>query len=149
VFRKRLGDGYDQDAINTVLATAAVERLNGDPLWVLVVSGSGNAKTETVQALTGARAVLTSTISSDGALLSGTSAKEKAEDATGGLLRKIGSRGVLVIKDFTSILSTSRDARAQCWLDSVRSTTAGGPATSAPMAARLLTGLADSRWSEL
>jgi hypothetical protein len=80
---------------------------------VLVVSGSGNAKTETVQALTGARAVLTSAISSDGALLSGTSAKEKAEDATGGLLRKIGSRGELVIKDFTSILSTSRDARAQ------------------------------------
>jgi alkylation response protein AidB-like acyl-CoA dehydrogenase len=36
-----------------------------------------------------------------------------------------------------------------CWLHSVRSTTAGGPATSAPMAARLLTGLADSRWSEL
>jgi hypothetical protein len=34
--------------IDAVLATAA-ERLAGDPLWLLVVSGPGNAKTETVQ----------------------------------------------------------------------------------------------------
>jgi hypothetical protein len=113
VFRKWLGDGYDQDAINAVLATAAVERLDGDPLWLLVISGSGNAKTETVQALAGIDATVVSTITSDGALLSGTSNREKAKDATGGLLRKIGDRGVLVIKDVTSILSASRDARAQ------------------------------------
>jgi hypothetical protein len=56
-----------------VLAAAAVERLDGDPLWLLVISGSGNAKTETLQALAGTGAVLTSSVASEGALLSGTS----------------------------------------------------------------------------
>ncbi|MGB6147468.1 ArsR family transcriptional regulator [Mycolicibacter algericus] len=111
VFRRWLGDDYDTDALDAVLATAAVERLDGDPLWLLLVSGSGNAKTETVQALDGIGAVVTSTISSAGALLSATGRKDRAKDATGGLLRKIGSRGVLVIKDVTSILSMSGEAR--------------------------------------
>ncbi len=38
--------------------------------------------------------------------------KDAAKDATGGLLRKLGERGVLVVKDFTSILSMNRDTRA-------------------------------------
>ena len=111
--RKWLGDEYDFDALLVVLAAAAVERMEGDPLWVLVISGSGNAKTETVQALAGAGAFVTSTIKSEGALLSGTPKREKSSDATGGLLRKIGERGVLVVKDVTSILSMNRDARAE------------------------------------
>ncbi len=110
-FRKWLGAEYDLDAITVTLAAAAVERLDGDPLWLLLVSGSGNAKTETVQALSGSGAFITSTIASDGALLSGSSRKDKAADATGGLLRRIGARGVLVLKDLTSILSMNRDAR--------------------------------------
>ena len=113
VFRKWLGDGYDKDALNAVLAAAAAERLDGDPLWLLLISGSGNAKTETVQPLTGAGAIMTSTISSEGALLSGTSNRERADDATGGLLCKLGNRGVLIIKDVTSILSNSREQRAK------------------------------------
>jgi len=112
VFRKWLGDEYDLDAINATLATGAVERLDGDPLWLLLISGSGNAKTETVQSLARAGARVTSTITSDGALLSGSPKREKAADATGGLLRLLGPRGVLVIKDVTSILSADRNARA-------------------------------------
>lgn len=113
VARRWLGSDYDLDALHAVIAAAAVERLDGDPVWMLLVSGSGNAKTETVQALDGAGGIITSTISSQGALLSATSRKERATDATGGLLRKIGDRGLLVIKDVTSILSMSRDARAE------------------------------------
>ena len=112
VFRRWLGDEYDLDAIDAVLATAAAERLNGDPLWLLLVSGSGNAKTETVQPLEAVGAVVTSTITSDGALLSGTPKRQSAPGATGGLLRKLGDRGLLVIKDVTSILSMNRDTRA-------------------------------------
>jgi hypothetical protein len=111
VFRKWLGDDYDTDALDAVLPTAAVERLDGDPLWLLLISGSGNAKTETVQGLDGVGAIVTSTISSAGALLSATGRKDRAKDATGGLLRKIGAHGVLVIKDVTSILSMSGEAR--------------------------------------
>lgn len=110
-FRKWLGSEYDTDAIDAVLATAASERLGGDPLWLLVVSGPGAAKTETVQALMGCGAHVTSTIASEGALLSGSSKKEKVKGATGGLLRKIGDRGILVIKDVTSIISADRNIR--------------------------------------
>jgi hypothetical protein len=111
VFTKWLGKDYDTDAIDTVLATLAAERLDGDPLWLLLISGSGNAKTETVQAAAGIGAIITSTVTSDAALLSATPAKERTKGATGGLLRLLEPRGVLVIKDVTSILSMSRETR--------------------------------------
>jgi hypothetical protein len=115
VFCKWLGDDYDTDALDAMLAAAAVEKFTdgGDPVWLLLVSGPGNAKTETVQALDGIGAIVTSAISSDAALLSGTPQHERTKGATGGLLRKIGERGVLVIKDVTSILSMDRNLRAK------------------------------------
>ena len=112
VFRKWFGTAYDTDTIDAVMAAAAAERLAGDPLWLLVISGPGNTKTETVQSLAGAGAHVTSTISSEGALLSASPRKSHAKTATGGLLRKIGDRGILVIKDVTSILSADRNTRA-------------------------------------
>ncbi|WP_427174301.1 hypothetical protein [Arthrobacter sp. 92] len=113
VFRRWLGAEYDTDALDAVLATAAVERLDGDPVWLWLISGSGNAKTETVGALAGMGAHVLSTIASQGALLSATSKREHTQDATGGLLRKIGDRGIVVIKDVTSILSMSGDQRGE------------------------------------
>lgn len=113
VFLQWLGAEYDLAALRAVLAAAAVEQLTGDPVWLLLVSGSGNAKTETVQALAGAGAMVTSTIASEGALLSATSARERTKHATGGLLRVLGERGVLVVKDVTSILSMNRELRGQ------------------------------------
>jgi hypothetical protein len=111
IFQKWLGEEFDLDTLDAVLAAGASERLTGDPLWLLVISGPGNAKTETVQSLSGAGAHVTSTIASEGALLSATSKRSKSKTATGGLLRKIGDRGVLVIKDFTTILSADRNTR--------------------------------------
>src|SRR5262245_1897204 len=95
-----------------MLAVAASEKVSGDPAGLLIISGPGNPKTETVQATSGLGAHVVSTITSEGALLSGTSQKGRSKNATGGLLRKIGEHGILVIKDFTSILSSHRDARA-------------------------------------
>lgn len=111
VFTKWLGADYDTDAIDAVLATLAAEQLDGDPLWLLLVSGPGNAKTETVQASAGVGAIITSTISSDAGLLSATPAKERTKGANGGLLRLLEPRGVLVVKDVTSILSMDRNLR--------------------------------------
>jgi hypothetical protein len=113
VFFKWLGKEYDLDVLDAMLATIASERLTGDPLWLLIIGGPGATKTETVSAAMGAGAHVTSTIASEGALLSGTSAKNKSANATGGLLRKIGGRGVLVIKDVTSIISADRNVRSQ------------------------------------
>lgn len=112
VFRRWFGQDYDLTALDAVLAVAATVNLDGDPPWLLMLSGSGNAKTETVSALKDAGAIVTSTIASEGALLSATSRKEQTAEATGGLLRKIGDSGLLVIKDVTSILSMGREVRA-------------------------------------
>jgi hypothetical protein len=112
VFRHWLGAEYDLTTLDAMLAVAAAERLPGDPAWLLIISGSGNAKTETVQATSGIGAHVVSTIVSDGALLSATSRKQRAKDATGGLLRQIGDRGIFAIKDFTSILSMDRHVRS-------------------------------------
>lgn len=112
VFRRWLGAEYDTGSLDAVLSVAATDRLGGDPPWLLVISGSGNAKTETVSALAGIGAIITSTITSEGALLSATPAKDRGKGATGGLLRKLEPGGILVVKDFTSILSMNRDLRA-------------------------------------
>ena len=102
VFVQYLGDNYDLDALDAMLAAAAAERLDGDPLWLLIISGPGNAKTETVQALGGVGAVTVSTITSEGALPSASPKREHSKDATGGLLRQLGARGILVVKDIDS-----------------------------------------------
>jgi Bifunctional DNA primase/polymerase, N-terminal len=111
-FKKWLGEEYDIATLDAVLAVLAAEKLDGDPPWLLLISGPGNAKTETIQAASGVDgAHIISTIASEGALLSATAKKSRAKTATGGLLRKIGDRGILIIKDFTSILSADRNVR--------------------------------------
>lgn len=110
-FTKWLGAEYDLQAMLATLAAAAAIRLGGDPVWLLLVSGPGNAKTETVASLEGTGAHVISTIASEGALLSATSKGERTDEATGGLLRTIGNVGLLVLKDFTSILSLPQSTR--------------------------------------
>lgn len=113
MFTKWFGASYDLQALDAVLAAGASREFPGDPPWLLVIGGSGAAKTETIMPLGGAGGQIMSTISGEAALLSGTPKKEHAADATGGVLRKIGDSGLLVIKDVTSILSMNRDTRAQ------------------------------------
>jgi hypothetical protein len=112
VFQRWLGEDYDIAVLDAVLAVAAAEKLPGDPAWLLVISGPGNAKTETVQATSGLGAHVVSTISSEGALLSASGKGQRDKNATGGLLRQIGEHGVLCVKDVTSILSMHREARS-------------------------------------
>jgi Bifunctional DNA primase/polymerase, N-terminal len=112
-FQKWFGKEYDIATLDAVLAAAAAEKLPGDPPWLLIISGPGNAKTETVGATSGLNARVVSTITSEGALLSASPRKSRAKTATGGLLRQIGEHGILTIKDFTSIISTSRETRTQ------------------------------------
>jgi hypothetical protein len=111
VFKHWLGDEYDLATLDAMLAVVAAERLLGDPAWLLIISGPGNAKTETVQSTNGIGAKVVSTLTSDAALLSATPRKQRDKNSTGGLLREIGDRGILAIKDVTSILSTDRNVR--------------------------------------
>jgi hypothetical protein len=112
LFQKWFGKEYDMETADAVLAVVAAEKLPGDPPWLMIISGPGNAKSETVNSVCGVEhAVAVSTISSEGALLSATSKKSRSKAATGGLLRVLGEHGTLVIKDFTSILSVDRNVR--------------------------------------
>jgi hypothetical protein len=96
-------------------AYLANRRLAGDPVWLILVGGSGTGKTERLTPLAGLPdVVLESSITGPAALLSGTGRKERAKDATGGILRKLPEGGgVLLLKDFTSVLDMHRDARAE------------------------------------
>jgi hypothetical protein len=95
------------------LATYAAFQLPGDPLWVMLVGGPSKGKTESLNLLVTLDHVHTlSTITAAG-LLSASKEKDKGKNATGGLLRAIGNRGFLSLKDFTSILSMPRETRQQ------------------------------------
>ena len=81
------GTADDINVLDAVLAAAASERLGGDPLWLLVISGPGNAKTETVQALMGAGAIAMSARS----LPSRTSASSTGSRCRGGRRWRVAS----------------------------------------------------------
>lgn len=101
----------DPRPLHAVLGSYAASRQEGDAVWLLVVGESGRGKTETVSPLIGLPDVHAVSTLTEASLLSGTPKKE-AKGAKGGLLRQIGDFGVIVLKDFTSILSMHRDARA-------------------------------------
>lgn len=108
---------HDTDPVPTrivLAAYAANMALPGDPVWVMLVGGSGIGKTERILPVASMpHVVMASTLTGEAPLLSASPKRERAANATGGILRQIGERGVLVIKDFTSVLSMSRDRRAE------------------------------------
>ena len=95
-----------------MLAAAAAERLSGEPLWLLIISGPAMRRPKRCKHSAASGAICVSTIASEGALLSASPKRERSKDATGGLLRQIGTHGILVVKDMTSILSMQSNTRA-------------------------------------
>jgi hypothetical protein len=85
----------------------------GDPAWVTTVGGSSRGKTELLAAFDGLADVRVVGSLTEAALLSGTPKRERAKNASGGLLRELPEFGAtLVVKDFGSILTLPRDRRA-------------------------------------
>jgi hypothetical protein len=103
----------ETDALLAMLGAKAALALPGDPVWLLVIDGSSGGKTEMVMPLAALPDVHLCALLTEAGLLSGTSRKERAENATGGVLRQVDKRGVILMKDFTSVLSMQRDTRAQ------------------------------------
>lgn len=101
----------DPGALHVTLAAVAANRAPGDPVWLLLISPPGGGKTETLTPLARLPDCHMAATLTEAALLSGTP-KREAKDAKGGLLREIGDFGILVAKDFGSVLSMHRDARA-------------------------------------
>jgi hypothetical protein len=108
---------HDSDRVTTRVVHAiyvANMILPGDPVWMFLVGGSGLGKTERLVPLgVMPHVILASSVKGEAALLSATPRKDRAEHAHGGLLRRIEPKGVLVLKDFTSILEMSRDERGR------------------------------------
>jgi hypothetical protein len=104
----------DPTPLYAVLATVIANRMtDGDPVWLIVVAGSSRGKTEIVVSVVGLEDVRLTGKLTEAALLSGTSNKERAANAKGGILKEIGERGILVVKDLGAILSMHRDSRAE------------------------------------
>jgi hypothetical protein len=102
----------DLGMVYVVLATVAANLCQGDPLWVQLVGASSGGKTEVLNSLSLLPNVHAASTMTEGSLLSGTPKKETAQGARGGLLRAIGEFGVIICKDFGSILVMNRDQRS-------------------------------------
>ena len=102
----------DPGGVYVTLAAVLANRAAGDPVWLLHVGPPGCGKTETLGAVAGLADVHPVATLTEAALLSGTPKRDTANGARGGLLRIIGEYGILLSKDFGSVLSMHRDARA-------------------------------------
>jgi hypothetical protein len=102
----------DPSPLLAVLGTVAANRLEGDPVWLLLVGPPGGGKSELLSSVAGLHDVHPTATLTEAALLSGSPKREHGDDAKGGLLRSIGDFGILLCKDFGSVLSMNRDARA-------------------------------------
>src|SRR5262249_29653092 len=81
-------------------------------VWLMLVGPPGSGKSELLQSLLRLRSTHEAATITEPSLLSGTRDAERTEGAKGGLLKTIGGFGILILKEFTSILSMNRDARA-------------------------------------
>jgi hypothetical protein len=102
----------DTGSLDAVLATVMANRLDGDPVWLLLVGPPGGGKSEILNAVSPLEDAYPAGTLTEASLLSGTPKRETMNGAKGGLLRNIGDYGIIVAKDFGSVLSMNRDARA-------------------------------------
>jgi hypothetical protein len=100
-----------------MLGTVAANMLPGDPVWLGLIAPPSSAKTEMLVTLMKLpNTELVGTVSPAGLLTSfptTRAARRRNPTATGGLLRKIGKHGFLVLKDFGSILTMRPEVKAE------------------------------------
>ena len=103
----------DDSAVCVTLGAIAANLLKGrDPVWLGLVAPPSSAKTELLNSLSRLPFVHDVDTFGPAGLLSGTPRKEKAKDAHGGVLRKLGDFGVLLFKDFGSLLELRHEQRS-------------------------------------
>jgi hypothetical protein len=96
-----------------VLGAVAANYLDGDPVWLGIIAPPSSAKTEILNALTKLKSVHQVATLTPAGLLSGTPTKDRKNGARGGLLRDVGKFGIVVLKDFGSILTLRPDTKAE------------------------------------
>lgn len=94
-----------------VLGTVAANMMRGVPVWMMLVGPPSSGRTCILDALKDVPKLhFADNVSGPASLLSGTGKKERAKTATGGLMNKIGLRGMIVMEDFTNVLSMDHKA---------------------------------------
>ncbi|MBF6556975.1 MAG: helix-turn-helix domain-containing protein [Acidimicrobiales bacterium] len=97
----------DPSTLLVTLATVVGNRMAGDPIWLMLIGAPSSGKTEIVESFAELPEVHWLSSTTKAGLLSGA----VGEGGTGGLLCTIGDRGLLIIKDFTTILSEHSSTR--------------------------------------
>lgn len=97
----------DPHVLEVILAAVVANQLGGDPLWLLIVNPPSSAKTEILRALSRLPATHLLSNFTANTLLSGKTGKRDAS-----LLPRLSGK-ILVVKDFTTVLTMHRDARAE------------------------------------
>lgn len=98
----------DKGILRILVATILANKLKGDPVWLLIVCASGGSKTELLRGLSKIPNIYYISDLTAQTFLSG----QKGENAS--LLNKLHPHDtILIMKDFTTVLSMNRDKRAE------------------------------------
>jgi hypothetical protein len=103
----------DTTPVYAMLGAVAANLLPGDPVWLGIIGPPSSAKTEILNSTSDLPYVQQAATLTPAGLLSGTPNRQRAVGAGGGLLHEIGRFGILVLKDFGSILSMRPEAKAE------------------------------------
>jgi hypothetical protein len=103
----------DHTPVYALFGTIAANLLPGDPVWLGLIAPPSSAKTELLNSISSLPHVIQAATITPSGLLSGTPQKQQDKGARGGLLRQIGSFGIICLKDFGSVLSMHAETRAE------------------------------------
>lgn len=103
----------DTAALRVSLGTHAANFLHNEPVWTLIVSPPSTAKTEFVCIHVDYPHSHSLSNLTEAGLISGTSRKDSDLGSTGGVLMAMGSFGIILVKDLTTLLSRPRDTQNQ------------------------------------
>lgn len=98
----------DTNIIPLVCAVTIGTMIDGDPIWLMVISAPSAGKSEIINAVSGVPYVHQVSTLTENTFLSGMRAIEGKEPS---LLHKIGNIGMITMKDYTSILTMRSDKR--------------------------------------
>ena len=105
----------DPTPLYAVFGAVAANLLEGDPVWLGLIAPPSSAKTEILNSLSKLSYVVQASSLSSASFLSATSKKDQDKEATGGLLAQIGEFGIIVMKDFTTMLSMRPEANQEAF----------------------------------
>lgn len=92
----------DDFIIDLVLAIALGIHTNSDPVWLMIVGGSSSGKSEIIQMLDFVKYVHPVSNMTENTFLSGSPSSNGKETS---LLKEMGPKGIITMKDYTSILA--------------------------------------------